>query len=81
MTKSERKEALEAKIAETHDMQQVGQVWQWEACGVKGVDKCSICGLRQHWYSGGQNSPDHTDYYDARGNELTLAEAARLECA
>jgi hypothetical protein len=83
MTTAEKKarmQSLKDAISETHDMQQVGQVWSWEACGVTGTDTCTICGLSHEWGSGGQNTGSFDRYTDNRGNELTLAEAARTEC-
>lgn len=79
-TKSDRKAQLEQTIEDTHDMQQVGQAWSYEACGVQGKDTCTICGLTHHWRRNGQNSGDSDSYHDSRGNPLTLAEAARQIC-
>ena len=78
-SKSDRVEALKGKIEETHDMKD-GQVYSWEACGVTGTDRCTICGLEHTWGNGGQNTGSFDTYADSRGNSLTLAEAARLEC-
>lgn len=79
-TKNNRRQALEAKIVETHDMQQEGQVYSWEACGVQGTDRCTICGLTHRWGSHGQNTGSFDLYQDFRGAALTLAEAADLAC-
>lgn len=79
-TKKERVKELRDKISEVHDLQQVGQVYSWEACGVSGVDKCVICGLTHKWGSGGQNTGSYSEWYDHNGNELTLGEASRIEC-
>ena len=78
--KKDRVDALRAKISETHDLNQVGPVWSWEACGVSGTDVCTICGLVHEWGSGGQNTGSFSEWTDSKGNSLTLAEAARLEC-
>ena len=79
--KKEKRASLKQKIEDTHDMEQVGQVWQWEACGVQGTDRCTICGLTHDWGSGGQNTGSFSSWTDARGNVITLGEASRLDCA
>jgi hypothetical protein len=78
-TKS-RKQQLMEKIEDAHDMQQQGQAWQWEACGVHITERCDICGLTHEKYRNGQNSPDSDTWRDSKGNDLTLAEAARKDC-
>jgi hypothetical protein len=75
-----RKQELMEKIEEAHDMQEVGQVWQWEACGIHAKERCSICGLTHDSYRNGQNSPDSDEWTDFYGNRMSLAEAARKEC-
>jgi len=78
-TKS-RKQQLEEQIAEKHEMQPVGQAYQWEACGIHTTEACEICGLTHESYRNGQNSPDRDEWNDFHGNQLSLAEAARKEC-
>jgi len=80
MATTTRKQELMDKISEVHDMEQMGPAWQWEACGVHGLDKCTVCGLKHHWYRNGQNSPDTDEWSDFHGNRLSLAEAARRPC-
>ena len=80
-TKSNRRQELESSIKDTHDMQKEGQVYSWEACGVTGVEKCSICGLAHHWGANGQNTGSFSRWEDARGEAITLAEAAARDCA
>lgn len=70
---------LVQQIEDAHDMWP-SQGKQWEACGVQGFDKCRICGLTHFWYRHGQNSGDLDRWTDAKGNEITLAEAARMTC-
>jgi hypothetical protein len=79
-TKSKRALSLEERIERRHNMIE-GQVWSWEATGVCGTDICSICGLEHRWGVNGQNNPGYDIYQDAQGNQLTLAQAAELECA
>jgi hypothetical protein len=79
MTKVNQVQQLRDKISEVHNMQE-RYAQQWEACGVHGVDQCTICGLTHHWYRHGQNSPDDDQYEDGYGHKLTLADAARKEC-
>ena len=76
---SNRREELEQQIAARHEMHQTGQVWQFEACGVKGADECKICGLRHEWASGGQNTGGYSRW-SRGGDELSLRDAAALEC-
>jgi hypothetical protein len=75
-----RKEQLIAVIEGNHEMQQVGQDSQWEACGVQSTERCEVCGLTRNRYRNGQNSPNKDEWSDFRGNQLTLAEAARKSC-
>ena len=77
--KKERREQLERHIREVHDLQD-GQVRQWQGCGETATDVCAICGLRVSWSSGGLHGEFGTSYSDAKGNPLTLGEAARLPC-
>ena len=79
-TKSNRKQELEAGIYTKHDME-AGQAYSWEACGTQSTAVCSICGLRHKSGSGGQNTGHFDRWSDARGNMLTLAEAAKVQCA
>lgn len=72
------KQTLIKRIEAAHDME---ELWhqQWEACGVHGRDRCSICGLTRDWYRNGQNSPDQDEWQDLRGKQLSLKEAVELE--
>ena len=78
-TKSNRKQELEEGIYALHDMVD-GQAYSWEACGIQSTAVCSICGLRHTSGSGGQNTGSFSNWSDARGDVLTLAEAAKVEC-
>ncbi len=79
MSKKERIEALRDKISETHAMEQSGQVWSWEACGVTGTDTCAICGLSHKWGRNGQNTGSF-DEWSMSGESLSLVQAASLPC-
>lgn len=70
---------LMEEIANNHVMQS-GQVYGWEACGVSGKDTCKICGLVHRWGRNGQNSGDYDEFFDSRGQKLTIAQAARTDC-
>ena len=78
-SKSDRKAALEVKIEKTHAMKP-GPVYQWEACGISSTDTCAICGFSHSYGRNGQNTGSYDRYQDSKGNDLTLAEAARLKC-
>jgi hypothetical protein len=75
-----RKEELEKKIDNEHDMADSGQTWSWEGCGAKGFEVCTICGLRHRWGRDGQNTGSYDEYLSASGETITLGQAARLKC-
>lgn len=79
-TKTERRKGMLRHINERHDFQPEGEVWQWEACGVRGTEQCAICGLTHKWGRNGQNSADYDRFFRPDGEEITLAEATRERC-
>jgi hypothetical protein len=78
--KAERLAYLENRIEQIHLMQDDGRFSQWDGCGTSGREVCKICGLVHEYWRGGQRLPNADLYRDAKGNYVSLAQAAREKC-
>jgi hypothetical protein len=78
--KTRTKELLD-KVDAAHDWA-CGQVHGSSGDSFSSTDECRVCGLTRKWYSGSRQNdiPASYDFSTADGREITLRDAAQLEC-
>ncbi len=77
---SEKRNELLNTVETAHDWA-MGQTYGGNGDVTTRTDKCHICGLVRKWNSGSrQNDVPETDTFVMDGQELSLRDAAKLEC-
>ena len=78
---TDRAKALLDQVDAAHDWA-CGQTYGGSGDSYASTDTCRICGLARRWDSGSRqnNTPASHTFTTARGETVTLRDAARLEC-
>lgn len=65
---------LIGQIQNAHEFRP-GPPHQWDGCGVKGTDRCPICGMLWEWGRNGQHQSDYDRFTTTDGADVCLADA------